>query len=208
MTLRLYLVRHGQTDGNAEGRSQGRRDVPLNALGERQAAAVGARFASRPIVAVYASPLARCLATASAIAAPHGLPVGTDDRLVELDHGLLDGLSSAELRRDYPDVLAQWRGDAARDLVMPGGESMRQAQERFVAATEAIVARHPDGEVVVVSHNLATRAFICAAMGVPLPTFHRFRHELAAFAEVERLDDDGWQVLRLNEQCHLEPERP
>lgn len=203
MTLHLYLVRHGQTGGNAEGRSQGRRDVPLNALGERQAAAVGARFASAPVVAIYASPLARSLATAEAIAAPHALPVQTDERLVELDHGILDGLSSAELRRDYAEVLAQWRGDAAGDLVMPGGESMRQAQERFVAATEAIAERHPDGEVVVVSHNLATRAFLCAAMDVPLATFHRFRHELAAFAEVERLDDGGWQVLRLNERCHL-----
>ena len=222
MTLRLYLVRHGQTDGNADGRTQGLRDVPLNDRGRRQAAAIGERLRARPLVAVYASPLARSVATAEAIAAPHVLEVQYDDRLVELDQGLLDGLTGEEMRRDYADFLAQWRDGDPADLVMPGGESMREAQRRMVAATEAIAAiaaRWPEGEseaerdrepraerdqeIVVVSHNLATRAFLCHALGVPIATFRRFRHDLAAFAELERLPDGDWMVTRLNEQCHL-----
>ncbi len=203
MTLRLFLVRHGQTDGNAEGRSQGLRDVPLNDRGRRQAEAIGDRLRARPLVAVVASPLARSIATAEAIAAPHGLVVQRDARLVELDHGLLDGLTGEELRRDYADFLAQWRDGDPADLVMPGGESMQDAQRRMVEATEAIAARWPEGEVAVVSHNLATRAFLCYALGVPLATFRRFRHELASFAELERLSSGGWLVARLNEQCHL-----
>lgn len=206
MTLHLYLVRHGQTDGNVEGRSQGLRDVPLNEHGRRQAAAIGERLRDRPLVAVFASPLARSMATAEAIAAPHGLDVQPDDRLAELDHGLLDGLTSEEMRRDYADFLAQWRDGDPADLVMPSGESMRDAQRRMIAATEAIAERWPDGEVVVVSHNLATRAFLCHALGVPLATFRRFRHDLASFAEIERLPRGGWLVVRLNEQCHLSGE--
>lgn len=203
MTLRLFLVRHAQTDGNAEGRSQGLRDVPLNAFGARQAAALGERFRDRPLAAVYASPLLRGVATAQAIADPHGLAVRSDTRLAELDHGLLDGLTGEEMRRDYADFLAQWRDGDPADLVMPGGESMREAQRRMVAATEAIAASWPEGEVVAVSHNLATRAFLCAALGVPISTFRRFRQDLAAFTELERLPDGGWMVVRLNERCHL-----
>lgn len=206
MTLRLFLVRHGQTDGNAEGRSQGRRDIPLNVLGQRQAAAVGERFCPRPLVAVIASPLARSRATAEAIAAPHGLTVDFDARLAELDHGILDGLTGEELRRDYADFLAQWRDGDPADLAMPGGESMRDAQQRMVEAIEAIAERWAfadRADVAVVSHNLATRAFLCHALGVPIATFRRLRHDLAAFAELERLDDGDWLVVRLNEQCHL-----
>ena len=203
MTLRVYLVRHGQTDGNAEGRSQGLRDVPLNDLGRAQAAAVGARLGVRPLVAVYASPLARSVATAEAIAAPLGLEVRVDARFGELDHGDLDGLTGEELRRDHADFLAAWREGDPADLTMPGGESMRDAQRRMVAAIEAIVEQHADGEVAVVSHNLATRAFLCYALGVPLASFRRFRHDLASFAEIERLSNGGWLVSRLNEACHL-----
>ncbi|MFA7249654.1 MAG: histidine phosphatase family protein [Dehalococcoidia bacterium] len=203
MTLRLYLVRHGQTDGNAEGRSQGRRDVPLNDRGRRQAAALAERLRERPLVAVYASPLLRSLATAQMIAAPHRLDVQTDARLAELDQGLLDGLTGEEMRRDYADFLSQWRDGDPADLVMPGGESMRDAQARMVAATEAIAAQWPGGEVVAVGHNLATRAFLCHALGVPITTFRRFRHDVASYAELERLPAGGWLVLRLNERCHL-----
>ena len=203
MTLRLYLVRHGETDSNAEGRSQGRRDVPLNARGVAQAAAVGERLGARPIVAVYASPLIRTATTAQAIAAPRGLSVQFDERLVEMDQGILDGLTNEEIRRDHGDFLVQWRESDPTDLVMPGGESMGQAQRRMVAATEAIAERWPDGDVVVVSHNLVTRALLCLAMGASLSGFRRFRHDLAAYAELERLDSGDWLVQRLNERCHL-----
>ncbi len=203
MTLRLLVVRHAQTDGNAEGRSQGRRDVPLNDYGRRQAAAVGERLGTRRVVAVYASPLSRSLATAEAIAAPHGLAVQVDDRLAELDHGILDGMTSEEMRRDYADVLARWRDEDPTDLVMPGGESMRDAQGRMAAAIDEIMARWTEGDVVVVTHNLAARAFLCLAMGIPMAAFHHFRMDLAAYSEVERLDDGGWLVIRLNDQCHV-----
>ena len=204
MTLRMYLVRHGETDGNAEGRSQGRRDVPLNDVGRRQAAAIGERMRDRLLVGVYSSPLARCAATAEAIAVHHAVQVQHDARLAELDHGLLDGLTSEELRRDHAEFLARWRADDPTDLAMPGGESMGDAQRRMVETTEAIAALHSDGEIAVVSHNLATRAFLCHALGVPLVTFRRFRHEVASFAELERLPNGGWLVVRLNEQCHLD----
>ena len=117
--------------------------------------------------------------------------------------GALDGLTGEEMRRDHPDFLARWRADDPADLVMPGGESMREAQRRLVEATEAIAAAHPEGELVAVSHNLATRAFLCAALGVPIATFRRFRQDLGAYALLERLEDGGWLVQRLNEGCHL-----
>lgn len=203
MPTRLILVRHGETDGNVEGRTQGRRDVPLNARGRRQAAALAERLRGRPLVAVVSSPSTRCLATAEAIAAPHALAVTTDARLAEIDQGVFEGLTGEEMRRADPAFMARWRAEDPTDLRIPGGESMGEVQRRMVAACEAIAAAWPEGVVAVVSHNLATRAFLCAALDVPLAAFRRIRHELASFAEVERLEGGGWLVTRLNERCHV-----
>ena len=128
MTTRLLLVRHGETDGNAAGQAQGRRDVPLNATGRRQAAARAEALRADTLAAVVSSPSARCVETAGAIAAPHGLAVRTDPRLQELDQGTLDGLTMDEMRVEAADFLRHWRTDDPTDLRMPGGETLGEAQ--------------------------------------------------------------------------------
>ncbi|MDQ1449428.1 MAG: glucosyl-3-phosphoglycerate phosphatase, partial [Actinomycetota bacterium] len=79
----IAFVRHGQTELNRGGRLQGRIDAPLSALGGRQAAALARGYASAPVTRVLSSPLQRAHATATAIAASHGLSVEVDDRLIE-----------------------------------------------------------------------------------------------------------------------------
>lgn len=203
MTLRLLLVRHGETDANAAGRSQGHRDVPLNERGRVQARALATWLLAEPLVAVYSSDSSRSLDTARAIADPHGLEVAVDPRLRELDQGELDSLTAQEMREQHPDFLRVWRGDDPADLRIPGGETLRELQQRMVEAVEEIARSHPDASVVTVSHNLATRALLCHALHIPLASFRRIRHEVASLAEVEVRLDDWWTVVRMNEQCHL-----
>jgi len=205
---RLYLVRHGETDGNAQGRTQGRRDVPLNETGRVQAAAVGAVVAAHAPAAVYASTSSRARETAAAIAAPLHLEVLADERLSEVDHGDLDGMTGEEMRERYADFIERWREDDGVDVPIPGGESLRQAQERIVAAVNAIVARHQGEGVAIVSHNLALRTLLCHALGVPLAAWRRFRLDLASVSVVEVRDGDRWAVVGLNERCHLTEPAP
>ncbi|MGE0226976.1 MAG: histidine phosphatase family protein [Dehalococcoidia bacterium] len=200
---RLYLVRHGETDGNAAGRTQGRRDVPLNDTGRAQAAAVGAVVAALTPSAVYASPSSRARGTAHAIATPLGLDVIVDERLSEVDHGDLDGMTGEEMRERYAAFIASWREDSGVDVPIPGGESLRQAQGRMVAAAREIVDRHRGQDIAVVSHNLALRTLLCHALGVPLSAWRGFRVDLASLSVVEVRDGDRWAVVGLNERCHL-----
>ncbi len=203
MTLRLLLLRHGETDGNVSGRAQGRRDVPLNARGRAQAAAVGESLRGAPLAAIVSSPASRALDVAEAIAAHHDLPVEADERLAELDQGDLDGMLIADMRERHADFLQQWRDGDPADLRMPGGETMREAQTRMVEACTELAARYDGEEVVAVSHNLALRALLCHALGVPLAAFRRFNHDLAAMAVVEVRLDEPWSVVSLNERCRL-----
>jgi phosphoserine phosphatase len=206
LTTRLFLTRHAETDANANGETQGWRDVPLNERGRVQAATMAAAFASHSLVAVYASDSMRAVDTARAIAALHGLEVRVDPRLREMDQGTLDGLTGERLRHEHADFLRQWREDDPTDLRMPEGETMREVQERMLAAVRAIAAAHPQQTVLVVSHNLASKALLCHALGIPLTQFRRIHVDVASFAEVEVREGEPWTVSRLNERCHLPSE--
>jgi len=202
VTTRLVLVRHGQTDGNASGRSQGRRDVPLNERGRKHARALAEALSTRALAAVVSSPASRCHDTARAIAEPHGLAVALDPRLVELDQGELDGLTGEEMRARFPGFLERWRAEDPSDLRMPGGETMREAQERMLAAAANLVRAHAGSEVAVVSHNLAIKALLCHALGAPLAGFRRLQLNVASISVVDVEPDGRWRVMSVNERCH------
>jgi probable phosphoglycerate mutase len=170
-SLILYLIRHGETTYNAEGRIQGQSDAPLSELGRRQSQAVAEALAALPIEAVYSSPLSRALETARQIAAKHGLAVQTDPRLMELNAGVFEGRLRSELADLYPTELAQWLG-GDEDFVIPGGESRRQLTVRGCEALRAIAAAGHH-EVVVVTHGglLSVTLRSLLKMSQPLPPF-------------------------------------
>ncbi len=203
MTARLLLLRHGETASNAEGRTQGRRDVPLNERGQRQAAALVDMLSGHAPVAAYSSPSGRARATVAPAAEALGLEVVIEERLAELDQGELDGLTIQEMRERHPEFLQQWRGEGLAEARMPGGESMADAQRRMVAAAESIAEAHAGDPVILVSHNLALGALLCHALGVPLAGFRRFRRDLASLSVVDVREGGEFVVVTLNERCHL-----
>ena len=203
MPATLYLVRHGETDDNVSGVPQGRRDVPLNAVGRAQTVAVATWFGERPLAAVAASPASRARAAAELVAEPRGLTVEVDQRLAEFDQGELDGLTPEEMRERYADFLVRWRGEDPTDLRMPGGETFGEVQARMVAACEELAARHPGAAVAVASHNLALKAALCHALGAPLSAFRRIRIDLASVTTVDIEPGEWWRVSTLNERCHV-----
>jgi len=203
VTARLLLVRHGETDSNVEGRSQGRREVPLNDHGRRQVLAVASALSGCGIVAAVASPTERARETGEAIARAAGIELETDERLTELDQGELDGLTPPEMRERAPDFLRRWAEEDPADLQMPGGESLAQAQARMVEAVTAVAGAHDRETVVVVSHNLALKSFLCHAFGVPLASFRSFRVDVASVSTVDFHDDGAFSVVQLNDRCHI-----
>lgn len=203
--MRLILIRHGETESNRQRLALGREDVPLNEKGRRQAAALLASLDGVPLAAVYASPLRRAIETARPLAEARGLEVQVDEDLTEMAVGELEGLSPQELRERYGDFLREWFSTEAGRLRMPGGESLQDVEDRAWAVIERLRERHPDERVVVVTHNFTLHAVLCKALGLPLASFRRFRHDLAARAVLE-LRDDRTVVVSLNDTCHLEAE--
>lgn len=203
-----YLVRHGRSVSNQEGRVQGRADVPLSPAGQRQAAAMADWARALPQVdEVWSSPLLRARDTAGPIAAAVGLTVRIADELAELDAGIFQGHLWAELEARFPDAVARWRsGDA--EFAIPGGESRAQLAARGRAAIESLAARTA-GAIIVVAHG----GILTAALGSLLGRTHPL---LAAAAErpftrlpalancsVSKLRWPGPDLLAFNDTDHL-----
>jgi broad specificity phosphatase PhoE len=148
----LLLVRHGETDWNAEGRLQGHTDRPLNEVGRRQATALADRLDGDEITAVYASDLARARETAEILAERLGLAVVTDPDLRERNWGSWEGLTGTE-----------------RDGVEYVGEASDAHGERVLRAVRRIAEVHPGERIVVVTHGGSLRRIQVAAYGMALP---------------------------------------
>jgi len=203
--VRLILIRHGETAHNAEQLALGQEDVPLNERGLRQAQALAHGSELGAIAAVYSSPLQRAVQTATPLAEALDLPVQVEDGLIEMDIGEVEGQTYAELRERYPDFLRVWRSDQLADAPMPGGESLRQVQNRAWAVIEGIRDRHGEESVAVVSHNFVLLTILCRTLELPLAHFRRLRHDLAAVSVLD-LTPERQTVLALNDRCHLREE--
>lgn len=201
--MELILVRHAETAHNRDGLVQGRADHELSDRGRAQAAALARALRDRPVQAVYSSPLRRALATAEAVAAAHGLPVRVEPDLTELDVGEMEGLSLPEMRERYADFLQRWLSPEAPGLPLPGGESLEACQARVWGVIQRIREAHPEGTVVVVSHNFALMTVLCRLLGLPLAGFRRLRQSVAGYSVAE-VREGRTLLRRLNETCHLE----
>lgn len=168
MTLtQLYLVRHGQTDWNVEGRYQGQTDLPLNTVGRAQAMRLSTQLTGRPFTAIYSSDLQRARETAAILAAPLNLTVQLDPRLREVNLGEWEGQLATEIAARYPAAWVNRQSDPLHAHA-PGGEAVVDVAARVTDAANAIAQAHPAGLVVVVSHGLALATLLCLARRRPL----------------------------------------
>ncbi|MCD2491754.1 histidine phosphatase family protein [Lacrimispora sp. NSJ-141] len=152
--MRFILIRHGETEWNTAGRYQGQTDVPLSERGRAQAAALGKRFESIQVDAVYSSPLQRAYDTARAVAEPKGLPIHKVDGIKELDFGEWDGLTKEMIEEKFGEAFSLYRIEPFH-YPMAGEGTLNRAKLRVGEALEDIKEkyRHTDKTVVVVAHG-------------------------------------------------------
>ncbi len=161
----LFVARHGETDWNAAGRWQGHTDVPLNANGRAQAAALAERLRREGIAAVATSDLSRARTTAEIVAGALGVPVAlVDGELREQRYGRFEGLTPLDCEERFPEDWARYVADPHAGP--PGGESRGALVERIVRAVSAAAARLPSPPLLV-THGGAMRALLAALPAGP-----------------------------------------
>ena len=203
--MRLILVRHGETPWNEARRVQGgRSDIALGERGLAQAERLATALAEEDLRAVYSSPLKRALATARAIASPHGLEVRPLPSLREIDAGQAEGLSVDRLKEDFAPFWKEWReGDGP--VTWPGGESVVQVGRRAWGAIARLRRRHHGETVLVVGHAFVITSIVVRALGLPPGHFRRLRVDPGSISILE-LDHRGPlhnRLLLLNHTCPI-----
>lgn len=161
---RLYLVRHGATQRTAEDRFSGSVGVELSDEGRWQAARLAERLRDAGLTAAYCSHLSRAVETAAIVAGPCGLQAQTRDELSEISHGHWEGLTRAEVERQFASEYASWEADPFTFAPI-GGESGVSVLARALPALRDIVTTHVGGRVLVVSHKATIRLVLSSLLG-------------------------------------------
>ncbi|MEV0634975.1 histidine phosphatase family protein [Streptomyces sp. NPDC050619] len=198
MSLHVIFVRHGETLWHAENRYAGSTDVALTERGHAQSRALADWAEQADLTAIFASPLTRSQETARESAVRAGLPVSVDERLRELDFGIAEGLTRAEMQQRFPDHLAAFHSDPVTNH-FPKGENPVEAGDRYLKFLTDLQADHREGRILVVGHSTAIRLALCRLLGLPLREYRRTFPFLAncALNEVV-LSDGGPSLLTLN----------
>lgn len=186
-TCLLFLLRHGATDNNLmkPPKLQGSRvDLPLSADGRQQAEQAATLLANQKIAAVYSSTLLRARETAEIIAAPHGLPVQTDSRLIEVDVGRWEMRSWVDIAHEEPEAYRMFQTDPGLHGYA-GGENLQQVLERVQGPINEILARHLGQQVVIVAHNVVNRAYLAGVLELPLARARNLHQENGALNVLE-----------------------
>lgn len=159
----LFLFRHGETDWNREGRLQGHTDVPLNATGLTQAAALMERLRPHRLDAVVSSDLSRAWTTGRIVADALGVPLVTEPGLRETDVGAAEGLLWAEAKIRFGEELTErWFVD--EEVAFPGGETGLATRTRGLAALRRFAAAQPYRRIGVSTHGAMVRQLMKHAL--------------------------------------------
>jgi broad specificity phosphatase PhoE len=205
LTTHVVIIRHGQSQGNAEGRFGGHTDTPLSPRGRKQAQATAKALASEQFSAIYSSDLPRAIETASPLAKLTGVSLETTEALRERSVGVMEGLTFEEAAEQHPE---QYQALLRRDFehVLSGGESYRQTLDRASRQLDEAIEQHKGGRIAFFAHTGTICILILHLMGALDAPDLKPVWIATANCGIARFDlrDDGFvRVLSINDTRHL-----
>jgi len=201
---RIVLVRHGETEWNAQRKHIGSTDLELNEKGKAQAKAVANALEEFSFTAVYSSTLKRCFQTAETIANSHNLKIKSDAGLNEIDFGEWEGLTWNDIKTGYPNLYRRWLRED-RNFQMPGGERWQAFKERVFRVFKKILEENAEGTIAIVGHGGSLKVILCEILKFGSSCFFKFQLSPAAVSVFD-LDGNKATLTLLNDTCHLPKE--
>lgn len=206
MNTELYLIRHGQTDGNVYDIYQGHTDTPINKLGCLQAEFLRDRFQNIKLDKIFASPLIRTFKTAEILNEYHNLEIKTDKRFMELFGGDLEGIPFPEIAVKYPEVENVWI-TKIYEFAAPNGESMRELYSRISTAINETVEANKGKSIAIVTHGCPIKNYLTYIHGYSIENIDKI--QWAGNTAVSKIifdNDLKPHVEYINDCSHLRPE--
>lgn len=202
--MKIYLIRHGQTDWNIQGKIQGSHDIPLNETGERQAEQLSVGMDKRPVKKIFSSTLERAVGTARKIGERQNVDIYLMQGLIEVEFGDWEGMTWDEIKEKYPAEYERWELNPV-DVAPPGGETQVDVLKRVAKTMNTIMDmtdKHED--IAIVTHG-ATMAYIVSYLMRNHPEESELIVKNASITTVNYspLTDD-YMMLEVNDISHLD----
>lgn len=199
--VKIFLIRHGETDWNKLGRLQGNSDVKLSSAGIRQAQLLADNAPFQHVDAIYSSNLSRAIQTAEILAEHFNLRVQQIPDLRETNFGDWEGKSIRELAEKFPVDFGKFF-TAPENCRPPHGETFFEAQARVMIALRKIISKHDNQNVLIVAHGSIIRLTIAAVLDMPINKLWAISQFNLA-VNVLRVDEGNFTVELLNSTAHL-----
>ncbi len=189
----VTLIRHGETVWNRLGRWQGIAPVPLSENGEQQAKQSSQALLNTGITHIISSDLYRTRQTADLLNTSLNLPISLDKRWREIDVGRWQGLTMDEIKQYDYEAYTAYQEAPFIDRVFPEGEIRYQQSERVVVALNALLQKHTDEHILVVTHGGSIQCLLHHLTGFD-------GHHSANCAITKLRYTDTWEILAINKR--------
>jgi alpha-ribazole phosphatase len=202
--VKLFLIRHGQTSWNVEGRYQGYHDIELNQVGIKQAK-LAEKYLSRVEFAnIYSSPLKRTLYTAETINGRRNLNIKVREDLKEMNFGKWEGMKFADIDEKYHKDYHTWLEDPYNNRPT-GGENFKEITERTTTEVGRIVSENADGSsVAVITHGGVILSLLVYWLQIPLARWKSIIQRQGAI-NIAVIDKGYPYISAINYTGHLKP---
>ena len=205
----IFLVRHGETEGNSDDKAQGHFDAPLTERGRIQTEAVAKRLSKTKFDAVYSSDLQRAVDTAETIAKlVTGLEIQTRAGLREVHFGSYEDMRWSEVREADPELHQRWTDWKSRiNVKFPNGESPFETRQRVSATANEIVKNHPEenSTILIVGHTGSLQPLFAHLLNLPTTEQWRFHFDNTSVTKLTEhpFAPNGWRADLVNDTNHL-----
>lgn len=190
--VRLYLVRHGQTDLNRDKRFRGMTDALLNEEGREEVSGAARILEPEGLRVIHTSPLPRTMETSRIISEVTGCRVEPDDRFIDVDYGGWQGLTVQEAEQEFgAGLMDKWVLEPG-SFSFPGGDSMEEVRERVDSGLRAVVDTGNPGPVAVVSHLAVLKVCFLSLMGLGFEKFWKIVIDNGSVSRFEYTSDNGF----------------
>ncbi|NJO93788.1 MAG: histidine phosphatase family protein [Hydrococcus sp. RM1_1_31] len=205
MSLKLYFLRHGETESSRTGTYCGSLDVDLTIEGYQMAEDFATAYKTFNWTAVFASPMHRTIVTAKPLCDAIGIDIQLRNGLKEIAYGKWEGKTPEEVNRDFHDEYVSWLADPGWNAPT-GGEKGVDIARRSSQVIEEIEQSCYSGNVLVVSHKATIRIMMCELLGIDIGRFRdRIGMPVASVSIVE-LAERGPLLQIMGDRCHLRKE--
>jgi alpha-ribazole phosphatase/probable phosphoglycerate mutase len=192
--LKIFLLRHGQTNWNADNnRYCGRTDIALTPKGISQAEEVRRQMEGIELLNVYSSPLQRAYTTACIASGKEAIK---DERLIEADFGQWEGKTKEEFIKENESLWTNWMSDPVSHRAGGTGETGMEIVIRVDDFFKYLQEKYKDGNVMVVGHNGINRLYMAHKLGMPLKNYRQLVQENSSVT-CFTLDQNGLLTLEL-----------